>query len=115
MDNPKCPKCGTEVAKHWNNKRRQHVGKCGPCGKLVYLGKATDPEEGKEKGEAKEAPAAKKRGTVEPPPPSGRRAAVRKPGPGATGKPQQQNKQPVQRPEADNGDPIWEFLRRIWK
>jgi len=35
-----CPKCGVDVPKQWKNKRRQLVGKCPGCGKLVSFGKA---------------------------------------------------------------------------
>lgn len=35
-----CPKCGAEITKQWVNKRKQRMGKCAGCGKMVYLGKA---------------------------------------------------------------------------
>jgi len=37
-----CPKCSAELQRTWTNKRRQLVGKCGECRKLVYLGRPDD-------------------------------------------------------------------------
>lgn len=42
----KCPKCGGALTKQWTNKRRQRMGKCGGCGKMVYLGTAEKDSRG---------------------------------------------------------------------
>jgi endogenous inhibitor of DNA gyrase (YacG/DUF329 family) len=42
-----CPKCGAEVPKTYPNKRKQIVGKCPGCGKMVTLGKVSEIEPGK--------------------------------------------------------------------
>lgn len=41
-----CPKCGAEVSRVWKNKRRQHVGKCGACKRLVSFGRNHDSGSG---------------------------------------------------------------------
>jgi len=118
METEKCPKCSTPMLKVWNNKRRQRVGKCLPCGKLVYLGKSTDsPEEGgkEEKGKTPEAAPTPKRATAKPAASTHRRAT------GSTGKrsgaskPVGKNQQPIQQPATGTSDPISDFVRRVWK
>jgi hypothetical protein len=41
-----CPKCTGDVPKTWTNSRRQIVGKCASCRKLVILGRQTKQPDG---------------------------------------------------------------------
>jgi len=87
MEVLKCPKCSGDVARHWINKRKQHVGKCKACGKLVYFGKAekdNEPYAGSEKDPAKKTPAAQTGQHKTAPPARG--AGKRSTGTGKAGK-----------------------------
>lgn len=55
-----CPKCGSEIAHYWVNKKRanQRVGRCPQCKKVVNLGKA---DEGDQQGKQTGAEAATKK------------------------------------------------------
>ena len=82
-----CPKCSAELQRTWTNKRRQLVGKCGECRKLVYLGR---PESESGKGQKQKAQpeektaqpktaATKSGGKRKAAPPTHRRAIHRQP------------------------------------
>lgn len=55
-----CKHCGGSPSREWTNKRGQRMGKCGGCGKLVYIGKAekTDGAESSAQGKEQPKPAA---------------------------------------------------------
>ena len=49
-ESSKCPKCGGDVPRTWINKRRQRVGKCKACGKLVSFGRNSGEQKQTESG-----------------------------------------------------------------
>jgi hypothetical protein len=58
----KCPKCSGDVPRTWTNKRRQIVGKCDGCRKLVSFGR---PKKGSEQSDGETNPDVQKNGKVQ--------------------------------------------------
>ena len=91
------------------------MGKCAPCGKLVYLGKSIQAEKGdEEKGKAAEAPQPKKRAAVKPAATGNRRAASGTGKRTGTAKPDQQDKQPLQRSPSFSTR-TEQYIRDLWR
>ena len=65
METVVCPKCAAPDVRVWENKRRQLVGKCKSCKKVVSFGRDKDSKEasaekvGEQKTAAPQKPAAK--------------------------------------------------------
>ena len=109
MKQLKCPKCGAEVTDFWANQRRQLVGKCKTCKRMVNLGRSEESSKEESGKEKPEHPAKKttKRGTTS----ASNRSAAGKAAKGNERGPVRQPK-PVQQTAGDAGD---DFLSKLFK
>ena len=112
MANATCPICTGEISSTWTNKRRQVVGKCKACGKLVILGKTNSSSEengGKEENKPIKKAADKTSAATSGAKPAS--ASARKPG--GRRRPAVGPKQRIQ-PQAAGADPIARAIKWLF-
>jgi hypothetical protein len=75
METVVCPNCGAADVRVWENKRRQLVGKCKSCKKVVSFGRDKDSKEAGDKKAAEEKIATAAKPAAKPAPRTARAKA----------------------------------------